>query len=312
MPRAPRAARRLAIEGRFDWPGLMRFLAPRAIPGVEEVADSSYRRTVRSADLVGVLRVRWEGGGALEVTAERVPGAAFDDATRRIARLLDLDTDLQEVARVLGSEPVLEPLVAARPELRAPGAFDGWELAVRAVLGQQVTVAAATTLAGRVVRAVGRALATPSGSLTHAFPTPGELARAELPGIGMPGSRVATLRTLGAAVAERRVVLDGSADPDATREALLAHRPLDGGLRRDARARRSRRVPDRRRRPPPRRRGPRVAVGAQGARGVRRAVATLPHLRRAPPLGLARQRVGRLDEQPFTSRRRCRGGDRRS
>ena len=220
MSRWTLSTRSLPVEQRYDWPGLMRFLAPRAIPGVEEVAGDSYRRTVRSAAGCGVLTVR-RGEREIRLEATDLDGAELDDARRRVERLLGLETDLADVARVLGADPALAPLVTARPQLPAPGAFDGWELAVRAIVGQQVTVAAATTLTGRVVRALGRPLDAPLGTLGYGFPSAAELARAELPGIGMPGSRVATLRALGAAVAAGHIVLDGSADPEATRQALL-------------------------------------------------------------------------------------------
>jgi AraC family transcriptional regulator, regulatory protein of adaptative response / DNA-3-methyladenine glycosylase II len=205
----------LGFRPPLDWEGLLRFLGPRAIPGVEEVRDGTYRRGCVVGGSAAVLEVAAGPGATLDV---RPPARAVEPGLRR---LFDLDGDPALVAEVLSADPVLRPLVAARPGLRAPGSFDGFELAVRAILGQQISVAGATTLAGRLVRNHGRPLAHPDGGLTHAFPTPEALAEASLDGVGMPGRRAATLRALGRAVAEGVVVLDGSADPAATRESLL-------------------------------------------------------------------------------------------
>lgn len=209
--------------GAGAWEGLLRFLAPRAIPGVEEVVGDTYRRTIRHRGAAGVLTaeaVRQPAG--VRVAVQGLDAGALEPARRAVRRMLDLDTDVAAVDRALGADPTLAPLVAARPGLRAPGAYDGWELAVRAIVGQQVSVAAASNLAGRVVRVVGTPLERPVGSLTHVFPLPDELAAAPLPGIGMPGSRVETLRALGRAIAAGTVALDGSIDAETTRGALVA------------------------------------------------------------------------------------------
>ncbi len=149
-------------------------------------------------------------------------GAALATAEPAVRRMLGLDVDTVAIDRALSADPVLAPLVAARPGLRVPGAYDGWELAVRAIVGQQVSVVAATTLAGRVVRAAGTPLKRLVGSLTHAFPLPGELAAAPLPGLGMPARRIETLRVLGRAIDAGAVSLDGSVDVQATQAALVA------------------------------------------------------------------------------------------
>ncbi|MFL6137917.1 MAG: DNA-3-methyladenine glycosylase family protein [Frankiaceae bacterium] len=204
----------------YDGDRVLRYLAGRAIPGVEEVANGTYRRTIAVADSAAVLALR---PGTSHV-ALSVTGAGVDDAlASRARRLLDLDTDPVEIATALGADPVLAPLVAARPGLRVPGAYDGFELAVRALLGQQVTVRGASTLAGRLVSRAGRPLpASPGGTLTHLFPRPAEVAAAELGGIGMPGRRIAALQGLARAVAGGAVQLDGTTDRDATCDALLA------------------------------------------------------------------------------------------
>ncbi|MGH7910730.1 MAG: DNA-3-methyladenine glycosylase family protein [Candidatus Dormibacteraceae bacterium] len=205
------------------WGSLLRFQGPRAIPGVEEVVEGAYRRTLRVGTRVGVLEAALApAGDALALSVTGLPDAALEVAEHGVRRMLDLDADTAAIDSALGRDPVLAPLIRARPGLRAPGSFDGWELAVRAIVGQQVTVAAASTLAGRVVRAAGAPLPEPAGSLTHGFPLPAELAREEFPAIGMPASRVATLRGLGQAIVSGEIALDGSVDGETTRAALVA------------------------------------------------------------------------------------------
>jgi AraC family transcriptional regulator of adaptative response / DNA-3-methyladenine glycosylase II len=137
-------------------------------------------------------------------------------------RLFDLDADPCAVAERLGTDPALAPLVAARPGLRAPGAADPHELAVRAVLGQQVSVSAGRKLGDALVAAYGEPLPEPSGGLTHLFPRSENLAEASLDELGMPDARRATFRTLTAALAKGTVVLDPGADRAGTERQLLA------------------------------------------------------------------------------------------
>jgi AraC family transcriptional regulator of adaptative response / DNA-3-methyladenine glycosylase II len=139
-----------------------------------------------------------------------------------VRRWLDLDADVTAIDRVLTRDPALRPLVTAHPGIRVPGAIDGFELAVRAVLGQQITVRGARTLAGRIVRAAGAPIADAPDGITHAFPTAGELASTSLDGLGLTGGRIATLRRLSELVADGGLDLSGAGDPDATAETLLA------------------------------------------------------------------------------------------
>lgn len=218
-------ARKVSVGplGETQWDSFLRFLAPRAIPGVEEVIEGAYRRTIRYGGAAGVLSTAaGRQGSVVELSVHGLDGGALAAAEPAVRRMLDLDADIAAIDAALSADPVLAPLVAARPGLRAPGAYDGWELAVRAIVGQQVSVSAATTLAGRVVRAAGTPLERPVGSLTHAFPLPGELAAAPLPGLGMPGRRVETLRVLGRAIGAGAVTLDGSVDAPTTHAALVA------------------------------------------------------------------------------------------
>jgi AraC family transcriptional regulator, regulatory protein of adaptative response / DNA-3-methyladenine glycosylase II len=216
---------RIAVPEPFDGAGVLDYLRARAIPGVEDVDDVAYRRVVTTSKGPAVLVARPEAGRL--VVAMAAGGGLPDGAVARVRRLFDADAQPDAVADVLRADPALAPLVERRPGLRVPGAYDGFELAVRAVLGQQVTVRGASTLAGRVVARAGTPMASRYGSLSHAFPEPAVLATAELAGLGMPASRTETLRALAAAVGGGSVSLDVSLDgapQDAARvkAALLA------------------------------------------------------------------------------------------
>jgi AraC family transcriptional regulator, regulatory protein of adaptative response / DNA-3-methyladenine glycosylase II len=139
----------------------------------------------------------------------------------RCRRLFDLDADPLAVDETLGADPRLAPSVRRHPGLRVPGAVDGFELLVRAVLGQQVSVAAARTFAGRLVQRCGRPLATPRGSLTAAFPDAAAVADADLDGLGLTGARTRTLRAVAETVAAGRLVIDPVADRGEVRARLL-------------------------------------------------------------------------------------------
>lgn len=199
-PVAPRAP--------FDGSALLAWLAARAVPGVEEVVGTTYRRVLANGTLLELTL------DADTVTVDAGP----PDAARA---LLDLDADPSSIAACLGDDPVLGPLVARRPGLRCPGTVDSAELAIRAVLGQQVSVAAARTLAGRLAAAHGTPLAQPDGALTHAFPSMAALAELDPDALPMPQSRGRTVVGLAAALRDGAVVLDRS-DPTGTRAALLA------------------------------------------------------------------------------------------
>ena len=142
-------------------------------------------------------------------------------AVSRCRALLDLDADPLAVDAALGADPLLAPLVAARPGKRVAGAADGVEVAVRAVLGQQVSVASARTTAARLVTTFGAPLAQPVGALTHLFPTAEALAEADPALLPMPASRARTIRELARALAADRLELDPGADRDETRRRLL-------------------------------------------------------------------------------------------
>lgn len=224
---------RLSFRPPYDAAALLDWLAARAIPGVDEVAAGTYRRTVRLPRTHAVIEltptVRSDGGakraGATEHVQLRVIADQLADLSALVARvraLADLDADMEPVTDVLRRDPLLQPLVEARPGLRVPGTTDGFELAVRAVLGQQVTVTGARTLAGRLVAALGKPLDSAVGGVTHLFPSPEAVADSDLDGLGLTGARRQTLRALASAVHSGDVRLDRGADRTATILALQA------------------------------------------------------------------------------------------
>jgi AraC family transcriptional regulator of adaptative response / DNA-3-methyladenine glycosylase II len=186
----------------YDWPAMASFLKARAIPGVEVVSSDRYARTIEIEAVHGVVAVEPASGNALRIAIRFPRLSALPTIIARVRRVFDVAADPQAICRQLARDPLLAPLVAARPGLRVPGAWDGFELAVRAVLGQQVTVAAAISLAGRLVARYGLPLAgsLEMEGLTHVFPRPEQLASADLTALGMPRMRAATLASLAAAV----------------------------------------------------------------------------------------------------------------
>ncbi|GHC68526.1 DNA-3-methyladenine glycosylase 2 family protein [Streptomyces cinnamoneus] len=225
---------RLAHRGPFAAPEIFDFLQRRTVDGVEEMLGTPgsrrYRRTLRLPYGTGVAEVHEPGrthrGDWLDCRLHLTDPRDLSTAVQRVRRLFDLDADPYAVAERLGADARLRPLVAARPGLRSPGAVDGDELAVRAVLGQQVSVAAAARLAGTLVAAYGKPLPAPDGTLTHLFPDPGTLADAALTELGMPDSRRTALRTVAAALADGQVRLDAGADREHAEHALLALRGI--------------------------------------------------------------------------------------
>jgi AraC family transcriptional regulator, regulatory protein of adaptative response / DNA-3-methyladenine glycosylase II len=184
----------------FDGAAVLRFLAARAVAGVEEVRDGTYRRTLALPGGPAILALTPDAAG-VDVRLVLADAADEPEALRRSRALFGLDADPRAVTAALGDDVHLGPLVRARPGLRVPGVVDGWELAARAVLGQQITVAAARTLASRITAAVATPLAgaDPEGALTHLFPAPAQVAAAPDAVFAMPRSRARTLRELAAA-----------------------------------------------------------------------------------------------------------------
>jgi AraC family transcriptional regulator of adaptative response / DNA-3-methyladenine glycosylase II len=200
---------RLGFRPPYDWEGMLRFLAPRAIPGVEVVDAGCYRRTIFLNGEAGHFEVSLDASGlGLSVRINFGDSRALFVIIERIRRMFDLSADWQSIAARLKTDAELRRRIEGSPGLRVPGCWDGFELAVRAILGQQVTVKGATTLAGRLVTALGRPFATVRG-LTHLFPKPEVLAEARLTGLGLTSARAETIRGLARAVCEGRINFEG-------------------------------------------------------------------------------------------------------
>ena len=212
---------RLGYRAPFDGSGLIGFFARRAVPGVEEVVDGAYRRSLRLPGGPAVVELA-PADGCVVVRTRLADRRDLEPALAACRALLDLDADPAAVGAVLAADPLLAPLVAASPGRRVPGSADGAELAVRAVLGQQVSLAAAATLAGRLVARHGEPLARPLGSVTHLFPSSAALAGAEEESLAMPRSRRRALLGLCAALAGGELALDRGADAAQARRRLLA------------------------------------------------------------------------------------------
>jgi AraC family transcriptional regulator, regulatory protein of adaptative response / DNA-3-methyladenine glycosylase II len=197
---------RLAYRPPYDWPHMRDFLARRAIPGVERVDVRGYARTLACPGGQAFVRVRpLEAGNVLELRVAGAPPPALLPLASAARRVFDLAADPARSGVELAADPLIGPLVARRPGLRIPGAWDAFECAVRAVLGQQVSVAAGRTLAARVVQRAGLPLRVVADGLTHLFPGAADLARADLEGLGITATRVAALKSLARAVLERRI-----------------------------------------------------------------------------------------------------------
>jgi AraC family transcriptional regulator of adaptative response / DNA-3-methyladenine glycosylase II len=201
---------RLALRAPHDLGAQFDFLRTRALAGLERVEGASYARVVSIDPPAWIVVSASPEGTALHVQTHGVPAAALRDAVRRTRRMFDLDADPAAIAAVLARDPRLASLLDRRPGLRLCGGWDGFEVAVRAVIGQQVSVAAARTLAQRLLDRCGLPLSAESraAGFTCAFPTPAVLADADLSGLGLTGARQRTLHALAVAVRDGRLDLD--------------------------------------------------------------------------------------------------------
>jgi AraC family transcriptional regulator of adaptative response / DNA-3-methyladenine glycosylase II len=214
----------LGYAAPYDWDALRAFFAARAIPGVEDVGDAGYRRTIELDGHTGTIAVApIAGRHALRATIHFTELRLLPAIIARVRALFDLRGDVAAIAAQLAEDPALAPLVAARPGLRVPGAWDPFELAVRAILGQQITVAAARQLAAKLVAAYGEPLpGGVTGPLSRLFPRPERLAASDLSALGMPRARIASLRALADAAAKDPQLFERGGDLDAKVERLRA------------------------------------------------------------------------------------------
>jgi AraC family transcriptional regulator of adaptative response / DNA-3-methyladenine glycosylase II len=195
-PPGPEISILLPYRPPFDWSAMMDFLAARAITGLEVVTKDSYSRVVELGDVVGSIHVTHAlEHSSLQVTVRLPRFNVLPTIVARVRRQFDLGAEPLAIAAALSCDPMLAPLVSARPGIRVPGAWDGFEIAVRAVLGQQITLKAATRLAGRVVAALGTRLTEPLGlaGLTHVFPRPEQFRVETLVGLGIARARAVSL-----------------------------------------------------------------------------------------------------------------------
>jgi len=194
----------LPYRGRLAWTELLDFFAPRAIPGVEHVEDERYYRTIASGGGPGSIAVSHDEQKKRLRVSLRVPSSSgLIETSGRLRQLFDLDADLEAIDQTLAQQKRMTSEVAERPGIRVPGAYDGFETAIRAILGQQISVRGATTLAGRIAERFGKRLVREYAqheSLRASFPPPQQLMNAELEELGIIAARARTIRGLARAV----------------------------------------------------------------------------------------------------------------
>jgi len=213
---------RLPYRPPIDFPRLLGYLAARAVPGAEEVTGATYRRVLLLPNGPGILAVRSSPAETyLDCDLELSDLRDVTAAVQRCRRLFDLDADPEAIAADLTADPILGDLARACPGRRSPGCVDGDEMAIRAVLGQQVSVVAARKLAGGLVAAYGKPLPAPNGTLTHCFPDAATLAGASQADLPMPRSRGQALITLATALASGELALHPGVDRDEANAKLL-------------------------------------------------------------------------------------------
>jgi len=216
----------LTYRAPFDWQGMLRFLSARMLKGVEWVEEDAYLRTVQLGGHTGWVNLRHapeKRALLVELTHSLTP--VLPALLGRLRNLFDLSARPDVIAAQLMRDALLAEAVARNPGLRVPGAFDGFELAVRAILGQQIRVKAATTLAGRFAAAFGEPVDTPHPGLTRLCPTPQRIAAAkveELTALGILEARARSILLVAEEVASGRLRLEAGAQPDATIERLVA------------------------------------------------------------------------------------------
>ncbi len=212
---------RLPFRAPLDGTGLLAFLAARAVPGVEALADGCYGRTLRLPHGIGTAALR-PGQSHVDTTLRLADLRDLPVAVSRLRRLADLDADPAAVRAALGSDSDLAATVADVPGIRVAGTVDGAETLLRAVLGQQVSIAAARTAAARLTAALGEPLAVPDGALTRLFPTATAVAEHGATVLSGPRRRIDAVRRIAAAIASGDLMVDPGRDPGELRAELEA------------------------------------------------------------------------------------------
>jgi AraC family transcriptional regulator of adaptative response / DNA-3-methyladenine glycosylase II len=221
---------RLPYRFPFDWQNLLVFFAGRATPGVEQVSGEMYRRTLSTNGDHSVVEIKPDSrNGYLSLTLHSVNTNALFETVQSAREVFDLDAPINEIGAALGKDKSLREILKVFPGIRVPGAWDGFELTIRAILGQQISVKAATTLAGRIASRYGQPLKLAGdyceSELVRIFPTPERLARARLNNIGIVGSRAETIRRVAQAVLSGDLRFDAAQEPQ---EFCLALKSIRG------------------------------------------------------------------------------------
>src|ERR1051325_8051371 len=199
----------------YHWKGMLAFLAERPTPGVEAVDLRGYRRTISANGCYGYFGISpEEGHDAVAVRVQIAEPHSLYPIIERIRRLFDLNADWGTISQSLGTDPALTSGIRAEPGLRVPGCWNGFELTIRAILGQKMTLNGATALAGRFAKSYGQRVSD-ADDLTHLFPTPEILADAKLADLGLTGARAETIRALARAVCDGAISFEGIVDSDA-------------------------------------------------------------------------------------------------
>ena len=204
---------RLSFRPPYHWLAMLDFLAPRATPGVELVENGVYRRTITTNDAAGYFEVSIDERGALLVRIDFPDPRSLFSIVERIRAMFDVNADWSSIGKTLRADRLLSAMVKSEPGIRVPGTWNGFELAVRAILGQQVTVRGATLLAGRLTEQFGKKFAGSNG-LTHLFPSAEVLSNAKLTSIGLTGARAETIRALARRVASGKIKFEGVVDSE--------------------------------------------------------------------------------------------------
>lgn len=209
---------RLPYRKPFHWPALLQFFAARGTPGVEAISGDTYRRTLSRDNVHGIVEIRPDArDGYLSLTLRGIDTGALFETVQTAREVFDLDAPITEIKAALGADPLLKRSLRAHPGIRVPGAWDGFELTVRTVLGQQVSVKAATTLAGRLAAKYGEPLRFLDDKgqvgLNRLFPRPERLVRARIETLGIVKSRAETIRRIASAVVSDELSFDPAQDP---------------------------------------------------------------------------------------------------
>lgn len=214
---------RLPYRKPFDWAAMLAFLAGRATPGCEQVTGGAYLRTVTVNGENGIIECRSDSrSDSVCLSIHGISTLAFFEVAQRSREMFDLDAAIVDITEALSADKKLRRLLGQYPGIRVPGAWDGFELTIRAILGQQVSVKAATTLAGRIAERYGEPFDAPESvtgkysglNLNRMFPTPQKLARARFNNMGLVTSRAETIRLVARAVANGELVFDSTTDPE--------------------------------------------------------------------------------------------------